>query len=75
MKIRTRVERQVTVWESQEVIVEVDNIEEFERLKKLDRLETQAIEWNDCSTLWETVEDTGEYDNSQSEIEEIIEED
>ena len=75
MKIRTIVERKVTVWESQEVIVEVDSIEEFERLKKIDRLEANAIDWLDSETLWETVEDTGEYDNSQSEIEEIIEED
>ena len=74
MKIRTRVERQVTVWESQEVIVEVDSIEEFEKLKNENRLEANAIDWLDSETLWETVEDTGEYDNLQSEIEEIIEE-
>lgn len=74
MKIKTTIEAQVTVWERHEIIVEVESVEEFNELKEKNLLHSNAIEWSIIDTMWETIDDTGNYDNYDSEIIEIIEE-
>lgn len=51
MIIRTKIDRKVTVWESQEVWVEVENEKEFKEAKELNRLEDYVVDWGDAETL------------------------
>ena len=64
MKIKTEFWAEVKVWQSNEIIVEVDSIEEFYKLVEEGRLlsDSKDLDYVESEFCFETMEDTGNYD-------------